>query len=255
MLSGAQVVLKYEPESLLLFANMTVAPNDERRRVINRLIRSLKVAGVWPKMDGLYLFAAHAESAALINWKNPGTFNGTNVSSTAFTADRGFTGDGAADHIATGFNPSTAGGAYAQDDAHLAVWANLELAGTTCEVGCINVNAAILRARLAAGSIEAFVNATAADSTAVASSIGLALATRTSSTAVQIYKNGVSLATPTRSSTALPNANITFLARTGNAQFSSNQLSYGSFGASLSVDQAAAHYAAVLAYLQAVGAA
>ena len=41
-------------------------------RLIDKAIGQLKMAGVWGKLDALYLLAAHTSQAALVNWKAPG---------------------------------------------------------------------------------------------------------------------------------------------------------------------------------------
>jgi hypothetical protein len=88
-------------EAKALFARMTTPPSNARKAQITRLIRTLKQAGIWTKLDVLYVYAAADSQAALLNWKGA-TFDATNHGA-AFTADRGFTGDGVDDYISTGF--------------------------------------------------------------------------------------------------------------------------------------------------------
>jgi len=71
---------------------MSVAPSAARQLVIDALIRQLKDAGVWAKLDVLYVIAAHDIQAGRVNWKNPGTFTATEVSAPTFTTDRGYAG-------------------------------------------------------------------------------------------------------------------------------------------------------------------
>jgi hypothetical protein len=255
-LSAVNLAYRYDPSSELLFANMTVGPNDQRRRDIDKLIRALKVAGIWPKLDVLYLFAAHTETAALLNWKAPGTFTGTNVSGTAFAIDRGFTGDGSADHINSNFTPSTAGGLYAQDSAHHAAWSLTAGAASSSQrlIGAAGATTprAVLIPRNASDQMNIIINDATGDVGANAVQSGHFLANRSASNATQSYKDGVSIDTSAVNSTGLPTQAICF--DRDNATFSTLQIAGGSIGASLTAADVLALYAAKLSYLQAVGA-
>lgn len=90
-------------EAQALAARMSTPPTAARKNLISKTIRALKTAGIWDKLDVLYLLAAADSQAALLNWKGA-TYDATN-NGAAFTADRGFTGDGAADYISTGYEP------------------------------------------------------------------------------------------------------------------------------------------------------
>ena len=83
-----------------LVARMTVDPGCPRKLVINNLIVSLKTAGVWAKLDVLYIFAAADQQSALLNWKSS-NYTAT-YSFPGFTVDRGFTGNATNRIITTG---------------------------------------------------------------------------------------------------------------------------------------------------------
>ena len=114
--------VSYEAEALTYFAAMSVAPDDTRKGHLNTLIASLKTAGVWAKLDGLYIMAAHDAQAARVNAVNPAsvaTANGT----ITFTTDRGYAGNGTTGYLNTGFNPTTAPSPkYARNSAHMGAW-------------------------------------------------------------------------------------------------------------------------------------
>src|SRR5882724_11855738 len=79
--SGAQLLGGVSPtffdtDALALFDAMVPAPNAARKTLINTLILALKSAGIWTRLDVLYVTAAHAAQPATRNWKAPtGTFN------------------------------------------------------------------------------------------------------------------------------------------------------------------------------------
>ena len=118
----------YETESEALFARMTAQPDATRKGHINTLIASLKSAGVWSKLDTLYLFAAHDSQAGLLNWKST-SFNATLVGPNlpAHNTDIGFSGATAASSTAShltagGYDPSVGGLNYVAASSHFGIF-------------------------------------------------------------------------------------------------------------------------------------
>lgn len=251
----------YDGAAVTLFAAMTTAPTSARKVLIDRTIRSLKAAGIWSKLDDVQVYAAHDEQAALLNWKNPGTFNGTNVSGTAFVADRGFTGDGVADYIDTNFNPSTAGGNYAQNSACFGVWNRTTGVTAGSDAGWFDgTDGTLVDTRGTSDTVNFRINQAAASNGtpgAATDGSGLGIANRSASNATQYYRNGVAITVagnPNQVSTALNNATLN-CGRVTAASFNINQFAACIIGGSLSAAEQAALYAAMLAYMQGVGAA
>jgi hypothetical protein len=239
-------------ESSALVARMTTPPTSARAALIDTLIGSLKSSGVWAKCDAIYLFAAADSQAACLNWKGS-SYTATPTSSPTFTADRGFTGNGSSAYLDTGaaHNGLTN---LTLNSAHLSAWCLTELnlatslsAGLTGTTNTLYVAPRALG--LAGGRIDDFVTLQVTQ----ASSIGLTGLNRSASGARQLYRNGASIGSDAQASSALQAANIVFLR--GTTQYGAHQVSFGSFGASLSGTEEAAKYSAVLAYLQGVGAA
>lgn len=110
------VGVRYEPETVSLFARMTQKPSDERKVAINNLITSMKSSGAWQKLDALYVLAAQDEQAAKLNWIQDAypltSFGGLN-----FSPSVGYKSDGSTGYLSTGFNPATAGGKYSLNSA------------------------------------------------------------------------------------------------------------------------------------------
>jgi hypothetical protein len=111
----------YEAEAVTLFAAMSSQPDNTRKAHINTFIAALKTAGIWAKGDVLYC-AGHDEQASLLNWIDPGTFDGTASGSPTFTADEGWAG-ASGKHVSTGYTPSTAGGNLTQNSCCVLAWA------------------------------------------------------------------------------------------------------------------------------------
>lgn len=107
-------------ETLAFLDRMETAPSDADAFVIDQAIRSLKVAGVWQKLDALYFPFAANEQAATLNWVSEDytlvvTRTGSNM---PFTPYRGWVRANAFDgYINTGYSPATAGGLLTQNSA------------------------------------------------------------------------------------------------------------------------------------------
>jgi len=249
--------LGIDPAASAIFAAFTTPPVAARQELINRFVVSLKAAGVWSLLDVLYVFAAHDSQAALINWKNPGTFNGTANGTLTFTTDRGFTGDGSTGFIDTGFNPTTSGGNLTLNSAHIAVrvltdFPNKNVIGQGGSASRISVETRRSTDNAFRGNLDDTTGWTFAG---LASGIGHYIGNRSSSAARQGYINGISVGTDTVVSSALDNSDIFILDDPVGTGFSSQQVASCSFGASLSAAQANAISSADLAYMHGVGAA
>tara|TARA_R100000030_G_scaffold14715_1_gene9675 strand:- start:62 stop:907 length:846 start_codon:yes stop_codon:yes gene_type:complete len=88
------------------------------------LIRELKVAGVWDKLDVFYVFATGNSPLATLNWINPSAHRATLHSSPSFVATKGFEGDGSSSYLSLNYNPSTNATNYTQNNASVGVYTN-----------------------------------------------------------------------------------------------------------------------------------
>lgn len=249
---------QYSSEASALFARITADPGTTRKNLINNLIVSLKTAGVWTKLDVLYLFAAADSQSALLNWVSS-SYNCTATNSPTFTANQGYTGNGTNAYLATGFNPSSAAGrVFAQDSSHLGVYTlstgtgvlNVLEAGSTT----LSANWGINSFRSDLGNvIRAELSGTAfSNSTAVASPKGHSAIARSSSSQVRIYRDGALLATNSDTSATPTNTNLAWLRY--NTTYSARQIAAGHMGGSLNDTEMAAMNTALSTYLTAIGA-
>jgi hypothetical protein len=70
------------------------APSAAQQTLQNTLVTDLKTAGVWSKLDALYIMANDGSSDfGRLNWASPSAFELTNINSPTFTSNQGFTGD------------------------------------------------------------------------------------------------------------------------------------------------------------------
>lgn len=243
----------YGNEATALVAAMTTRPTEARIALINTLINSLKTAGVWSKLDVLWITAAHDAQAARLNWKSPGTFTLTETSSPTFTTDRGYTGNGTSSYLTTGWIPSTNGVNYTQNNASLFAWSRTSALIAAGIFGGGTVGTFRIMPRTT-GDFYAYVaNDATSRGPANADGAGFFGWSRTGVSATQPYKNGVAQgAVSTVASTTLPGGQANLL-RTASV-FSTAEIAMAAAGAGLDATENAALYTAVAAYMTAVGA-
>lgn len=237
-------------EAAALVARFTTPPTSARKGLIDTLVGSLKTAGVWSKLDALYVMAAADAQAAQRNWIAD-AYNLSPVNGPTFVADRGYTGDGSSSRLDTGFNPTTApSGKYLQNSASFSAWSRTA-DNITQAAG--NLGSTILPSN--GGNATIRVNNTGtASSGANASSAGFFIANRSASNAETLRRNGVAVITSSAASTGMTNDNFWLCGR-GTSSFSTLQESAGHIGQSLSVAEQDALYTSLNTYMQAVGAA
>ena len=259
----------FAPETVTLLNAMGSPPNDARKTLIDNLITDLIDAGVWDKLGVFYVLAAHIESAALLNWKNPSFGLLANQVSMAFTVDGGFTGNGqinanASYLLGPDFNTVPV---MTQNSGHLSVYATSEGDGQGGGVfdarnfnefpGGDEVGKIAAKSVLATSDGFGYINGSAAMSAAASSVVrGQYLANRSGAIAAQFYRDGVESDTDTTASTALVSSNFSIGASFIGFTWGSRQPRVGacSIGGSLTAPEASAFYTALNDYLTAVGA-
>lgn len=123
--------------AILLGYALPSAPQQIKQ---NNLVLALKAAGIWNKLDVLYIFANDAGSNfATLNWKNPNNYQVTLVNTPIFTANQGFKGNGTSSFIDTNFNASINGFNYKLNDASRYIYLHLA-DGTSCLDGLMSGN-------------------------------------------------------------------------------------------------------------------
>lgn len=242
-------------EAAALVARFTTPPDNTRKGLIDTFIGSLKSAGVWSKLDALYLFAAHDAQAARRNWIAD-SYNAVAVASPAFTVDRGYAGDGSSSYLDTGFNPVSVPSKFALNSACLGAWIRSNIAsGSSVAAAFDGSNGMTLAPRDASDRITARINGNLLLSTeTVSTSAGLTSVSREAASTVKIYRNGTQIAAPSNTAVALPNFAFRFGSVTAGS-FVPHQFASGFFGGGLSAVEIAAMNSALNTYLTAVGAA
>jgi len=240
-------------EASALAARFTTPPTYARAALIDTLVGALKTAGVWAKLDALYVMAAADSQAARQNWI-ANLYNATAVSGPSFTADRGYTGNNSSSYVDTNFNPATAAGKFQQNSAYFMVWSLTNQQGSAIGGWFDGTDGVTLAPRTFSDVMGGRANQPAVVVTpANTDSRGQFSVARSSSSDFGVRKNGVSAADSTTASTALNN-NSLYLGRSSASSYSNYQMPVAAAGQYLTPTEDLAAYTAINTYLQAVGA-
>jgi len=241
------------PQTGALVARMSLAPTAARVQAIDTLVRALLAAGIWAKLDALYLMAAHDEQAARLNWVSA-AYTMTAVNSPTFTVDRGFNGNGTTSYLDTTFNPVAAAGAkFVRDSAFLGIWSLTESAINSNDIGTFNgATGATIHARLTSNLFNGFANGGALVADASPTSRGFFAWSRPNASTADKYINGVRTRTLATTSTALNNLPfyVGGINQSGTISgLNPRQYACVVIGGALSLEEVAALYAALRSYL------
>jgi hypothetical protein len=174
-----------------------------RKTVIDTYIKALKTAGLWAKIDRLWLLAAENSQSALINLIDPAATAATAVNSPTFTANRGYTSNGTSSYVDGGYFAGTGSPNYTQNSASYYCWQGTVAVSTGPLVGSmVNLSTGSTNAQIIThnsdGNVYAVINA-AADALygvwtfafTTTGETGLYVVNRTGSTTASVDLNGV----------------------------------------------------------------
>lgn len=236
-----------------LIAAMTTQPSRDRAQLINRTIKSLKSANIWPFIDDIIFLAAATSQAAALNWKTPGTFTAGLVSTPTFTADRGYQGNGSSARVRTNYNPSTQAVNFAQNDASAWVW-TLDAADTSALAVLGNTSGAAIRIIPRNGSdlFSVVLNNGTAATTPSTDGSGLFGVSRAVAGTAKAWKNGVQAGADISSATTGLASQEQAVCGASTTGFSTNSVAFAMWANAMTGKEAAL-FEIVKAYLQGVG--
>lgn len=253
VLAGGGAAIAYDPDAEAYFARMTVQPDAERKACLNTLVSGLKFNGLYSKLDRLYILAAHDAQAALLDVRGTGATDLVVNGTVTFVEDRGYKGDGSTGYLA-GVGAPSAFTQYTQDSASYCTYIASagDMASQLALVGRAGVtDSFFVSPRIATGTLSVRLNSGTGDAWGVLHGLGCSIISRTSSTAVEAYKDGVSLGAKSRTSSAKATSART-LAR-GDAVYNKDTVSIHCFGAGLTSAEAGILYSMLDAYMTAIG--
>ena len=222
---------------------------------VDTLIKAYKSAGIFTLHDRMWLYASENVQQAAIDIISLASH--TLVGTPAFTANRGYDGNGFSGSIDTNYITGTnftlnanSFGAYVTTSTTAfsnTIMGESNLDGSTCNFVAIN-GSAVLQFDDCNGAFPTLTNA---------NTKGRYIFTRTSSTNIAVYKNGTSIGPATSSSFTVPNIHWFVLGYNNNGSLAGQtqvQVASVFMGGTLNSTQAAAKDAADAVYMTAVGA-
>lgn len=236
-----------------LCARMTVRPTIARRTLIENLISSLITAGIWNKLDGFYVLAAHDTQAAKLNWIG-GMQDITAVNSPTFQIDRGYTGDGSSSYLDTNTSAAVLE-KFTANDASLGVYTRSDIAsGSMIDIGKTGGGTYLAVSNASNGTFARlnYNSSSAVTISNAGSRTGLFAWTRDASNAY-VYRAGSSLGSASIPTGSLSGGNMTILKV--DSSYSTRQISAAFISSGLSNTEHAALNTALTTYLTAIGAA
>lgn len=184
----------YDQDATALFARFATQPDATRKQLISDRFVAGKAMSFWPKLDALWVHAAHGPEAARINWLGD-IYNCLPVNNPDFTIDRGYMGDGTSSYLNTQFNPATAVGAkHVQNSGSFGIRSNTDNQGTGSLAGFYDgTTGTSLQPRATNNAASARIHSAAPGSggTSATTAIGMFVASRNSATVIRIFRNAV----------------------------------------------------------------
>jgi len=226
-LSGGIAPYVYSDEYLAVLANATsigaTPPSEEIDKISeDTFIRRLKNLGVWNLADQIFFLGSTKGDGlfSLINIKNPGVRNGTNVSA-SFTSGNGWLGNGTSQYLRTNFVPSTHGSNLTLNNVGVIFYTPTSQAGSATAVdfggaGAAGVNAIIASIRTNTNQIAYRLNNNANEVGTNSESRGIFHFKRTASNALSVFRDKVLLDSGTTASSSLCATELYILAYNNN---------------------------------------
>lgn len=248
----------YSSQARQFFARLPNQPTVGDAARYDTLIRTLVSAGIWSRLDLLNIYAAPDSATALTNLISA-SYAATAIGNPTFVAYQGFTSDGAASYLTTGYTPSTAGGQYTLNSSSFGVYIRTNNEADVTDIGTQNgggTNKAKLQSRVAGNAIYPANSTLSTSSVTNIDSRGMFVVARTAADASALYRNNASIGTNSDASAALPTQPFVVLALNINGtigQWTTRQTSAAFIGGGLDATQAAVLSAAINAYMTSLG--
>ncbi len=232
----------------------TVSPI--RQILVRNLINGLIADSVWNKLDNLWLYAAENQPSALVDIIR--TQLATNVNSTTFATDRGYTGNGSNMLIDSGVNPYYGGINFVRDSCCTFAWDNTitPTGGGGCLLSMNGSGQNRLDSYISGGYY--FCNLTSGGANVSGFNTlspynGLYLQSRTGSLAYYLDHNGIQFDSDTTNASAPINLIGNFTTLNSGGGFGFDQVSCVGFGGGLTPTDRVNLYNRLRTYMTAVG--
>ncbi len=234
---------RLDPDALAFYA--AAAPSPAEQAFITPFFIGTKADNVWSKFDGGNILSLSTAAKCYYDFKVPSrvaTVAGTPTFT--FTANRGFTGSGAAalsetDYVQNGYIPSSGGGNWTQNSMHLFGMSHTVASSAGFEIGCNGTHDAYIRFNSATTMICRANTSGNVTSVTVADGAGFMGISRIGAADTRYFDDGAQVgATALTASTGMPDAAVRYLEVQSLAS-SIRQLSFACFGGGLTTAEVA----------------
>lgn len=240
-------------QAVAFFDRLSTQPSSSRKVLYNTLITSLVNAGVWAKLDALYMLAAADRATALTNLMSS-SYGATAINTPAFTADQSFAFNGSSSYLSSGFDPTAGSPHFSQNSASAGLWLYAPApSGNPWSMGNAvagNAGVKLQVSRPQNANVFASLNSSLSSALPQTAANTFYAITRVGSASFDVYVASSKLATVSNASQVLASDTVTF-GKAG-ASFSADSLSAAFIGGGLTSGDIAALYDAVHTYLQAI---
>jgi len=240
----------FDPDAQAFFDRVTTAGgtlSTTEKNATNQLVLDMKTAGIWSSMKAVYPMVGASAAACAQNLKSS-SFTGTFTSGWTF-ASTGVTPNGTSAYFNTTLTPSVS---LLLNSVSISFYSRTNTQGSI-QMGSNDDTGYLLQQMYSSTSMYSQLNGQGASfiDAPVTQWQGLFTTSRTSSTAVAAYKNGVNIKNDTKSSSNQPTFTCYIGARNNvgsSANFDTKQCAFASIGDGLTDTQASNFYTAVQAF-------
>jgi hypothetical protein len=233
----------YEAESVTLFSRMSYPPSDERKDLMDSLVKIMKADGSWATSDLLYMTAATDTGMAKYNWISA---NYDLVNSGArlaiFESEKGYKSQDTG-YLRTNWRAIAHGINYTKDNGSYSFFSQDNIAENKFVMGANNFDSLLYmqtNPRTTANNIQSYLNSSTVSNVSNSNSQGFFTLSRDNSANYQIYRNGALLSSVTMASSNVPTSALAILGTNfdgGYSSFTTRRISFVRVGASLTADQ------------------
>lgn len=229
------------------------APSAAQQELQNTLVKDLKSAGIWDKLDLFYCFATDGDSNySTINWKDPNNFRIQAVNTPTFTTDVGWQGNvGNLAYLNTQYTPTSHADQYTLNEASFGFYLDDLGTATSSAMSDFGNPDVTTRSWYRRTAPRFYVNSsTYYDRTSTDSANTFIHANRSSSSTTEVYHNGVEVDSFTGHTANGLQADV-FKAFQRSATYANSTISFAFVGGDLS-SEASDFYDAINTYLTAI---
>lgn len=232
--------------------NAASLPSSAQRIKQNTLFSGLEdqCGACLSDLDLLYVFATDGDrDYAKINWKSPGDFDATEPVAPTFTANEGFQGNGSSQYLTTGWDPTTDGVNFTQNEGGWLIHVNNNTSSNRRCFGASDASfdgqTALVPKNLINGNCQYSINSLLDTGISLSTTIGFYHCVRTESNVLDLYINGSLVDQSTAQTNGFTSVDIEICSFNINGlrEFSPYQISIFGIGASLTGKESALYTA------------